>query len=119
MKYSKSKKSKKEYIEKEILPKIWKEEGNYESGCSYYSWLHADTIFPIMADYFKCNFIWFDVEENFTRAMLCKMVNEEEKNVMLSRKGFINPRTLCSKSIWDRRVICIFFKSLHGCKRVY
>ena len=75
------------------------------------SWLHADTIFPIMADFYHCNFIWFDVVENFTKALVCKEVDGKDINVMLERKGFVNPRSLCSKSIWNRRVICIFFKN--------
>ena len=105
------KKTKEQFIEKDILPKLWKPNGSYQSGCSMNSWLHADTIFPIMADYFHCNFIWFDVVENFTKALVCKEVDGREINVMLERKGFVNPRSLCSKSIWDRRVICIFFRN--------
>ena len=105
------KKTKEQFIEKDILPKLWKPDGSYQSGCSMNSWLHADTIFPIMADYFHCNFIWFDVVENFTKALVCKEVDGKEINVMLERKGFVNPRSLCSKSIWDRRVICIFFRN--------
>ena len=115
----KSNKTKQEYIEKEILPKIWKPEGTYQTGCGYYSWLHADTIFPVMADYFQCNFIWFDVVENYTKAMVCKVVNKEGKNIMLERKGFVNPRSLCSKSIWDRHAICIFSRNHYMAVKEY
>ena len=61
-----------------------------------------------MADFFKCNYIWFDIKNNYTKAIVCKKVKEEEKNVMLARKGFLNPKSLCSRSIWDRRVVCIY-----------
>ena len=61
-----------------------------------------------MADFFKCNYIWFDIKNNYTKAIVCKKVKEEEKHVMLTRKGFLSPKSLCSKSIWDRQVVCIY-----------
>ena len=68
-------------------------------------------MFPIMADFFRCNFIWFDIKNNYTKEIACKKVIEEIKNVMLTRKRFLNPKSLCSKSIWDRCVVCIYINS--------
>ena len=115
----KGKKTKKDFINVDVLPRLWEEGTSYKQGCSMESWLHADTMFPIMADYFRCNFIWFDVVENFTKAIVCKEVKDQEKNVMLERKGFVNPRSLCSKSIWDRRVVCIFHRNHYMALKEY
>ena len=83
----------------------------FNSGCSYNFWLDADTMFPIMSLLFQCNFLWFDVVKNLTKAVVYKSVKNKENLVVLERKGFVNPRLLCSKSIWKRRVICIFFEN--------
>ena len=113
------KKTKKDFINVDVLPRLWKEGTSYKQGCSMESWLHADTMFPIMADYFRCNFIWFDVVQNFTKAIVCKEVKDQEKNVMLERKGFVNPISLCSKSIWDRRVVCIYHQNHYMALKEY
>ena len=104
----KGRRTKQDFINQDVLPKLWKKSASYKQGCDKKSWLHADTMFPIMADFFKCNFIWFDIKNNYTKAIVCKKVKDEEKNVILTRKGFLNPKSLCSRSIWDRRVVCIY-----------
>ena len=57
-------KTRDEYIDGEVLNRIWDASINFERGCSVDYWLHADTMFPLMSRYFKCNLIWFDVDEN-------------------------------------------------------
>ena len=54
-------------------------------------WLHSDTLFPIMSSYFKYDFIWFDVEEDYTKASINKLRNGEEYNAIITQQGFISP----------------------------
>ena len=72
-----------------------------------------------MEDFFRCNYIWFDIRNNYTKAIVCKKVKEEEKNAMLTRKGFLNSKSLCSKSIWDRQVACIYINSHYMAVKEY
>ena len=65
-------------------------------------------MFPVTSLYFQCNFIWVDVGEEYTKASIQKVVQRKEIDVVLSWKGFVAPKLICEKSVWNKRVICLF-----------
>ena len=61
-----------------------------------------------MSLYFQCNFIWFDVDKEYTKVSIRKVVKGEETDVELSQKGFVSPTSICEESVWNNCVIYLF-----------
>ena len=110
---------KNDYINKEILTKCWEAGKDFTDKCPYEYWLEANKFFPIMAKYYKCNFIWYDVQQNITKACVSKMQHGKPKDVILSKNKFVPPKSMCENSIWKLRVICIYFESHFMCLKEY
>ena len=112
--------SKDDFIEDEVLDKCWSPDVDFTNSALYKYWLHLDSFFPVMAKYYKCNFLWYDAEQNFMKACICKRnKNGTERDVILSRKSFVPPKSLCEKSIWKLRVICIYYNNHFMCLNEY
>ena len=92
---------------------------DFTKSCEYDYWLHSDSFFPIIARYYKCNVIWYDVEQNYTKACVCKDKNGKQKQVILLRKAFVPPKSLCVNLIWKLRVICIYYNNHYMCLNKY
>ena len=96
---------KNDYINKEILAKCWEAGKDFTDKCPYKYWLEANEMLPIMAMYYKCNIVWYDVEQDITKACVLKMRYGKQKNVILSKNKFVPPKIMCDKSIWKLRVV--------------
>ena len=72
---------------------------NFDNGCARDFWLHSDTIFPILSSYFKCNFVWYDVVENYTKACIKKLRKGVPYDAIITRKSFVSPESICNESI--------------------
>ena len=48
---------------------------DFTKRCEYDYWLHSNLFFPIIARYYKCNVIWYNVEQNYTKACVRKERN--------------------------------------------
>ena len=104
-----------DYINKEIQAKCWKAGKDFTKRCPYKYWLEANEMFPIMAMYYKCNIVWYDVYQNITKACVCKLRYGKPKMVILSKKMVVPPKSMCENSIWKLRVVCIYHYSHFMC----
>ena len=101
-------KSRDDFINEEVLTRIWDNSLNFDNGCAMDFWLHLDTIFPIFSSYFKCNFIWYGVGGKYTKASIKKSRKGIAYNVIITRNFFVSPESICNESIWKKRVICLY-----------
>ena len=107
------------FIDTEIINRCWAPNVDFSQKCEYKYWLDAKSFFPIMAMYYECNVIWYDVHKNVTKAAICKEKNGKQCQVTLERDSFVAPKSLCVNSIWKLRVICIYYHKHFMCLNEY
>ena len=107
------------FIDKEIINQCWSPNVDFSKKCDYKYWLEANSLFPIMAKYYQCNVIWYDVHDDVTKAAICKEKFGRQLEVTLERKSFVPPKSLCVNSIWKLRVTCIYYHKHFMCLNEY
>ena len=88
-------KTRDEYINEKVLQGMWDPQRDFNEGCLLDYCLYSDTMLPVISLYFQCNFIWFDVNEEYTKAIIRKVVQGKEIDIVLTRKCFVVPKSIC------------------------
>ena len=104
-------KMREQYITTEVLDRIWNNNYDFNEGCGEPHWVVSSLHFPIFAEMFSTNFIWFDVNNIKTYgAVLVKKKNKKDEKLQERIKdGYISPSTFIEDSIWKKTVVIVHY----------
>ena len=112
--------NKHEYIEDNIMDRMYRRGTNYTHGCTSEYWVDACLHFSVFAIIFGVNIIWYDAETCKTNSVTKRQVRKSRSTVPSSsaanilvkcRNGFISPKKMYGDSGWDKSVCVLFYAS--------
>ena len=115
-----NKKSKKNYIDKEIKGRIWNKNVDFSDGCSREYWVDASLHFPIVSRMFDVNIVWFDINQEMTSCIYWIQSPRggiEQKHK--AQKGYSDPKKLLKNGIVKDTIGIVFHNGHYQYLKIY
>ena len=88
-----------EFIDKEIIQRIWNDSITFNLGCDSEYWVDSHYVFPIIAQMYKLNVVWYSIVDGYntnTNATIWK----DNSWVDIERNGIQNPFVIIPGTNW-------------------
>ena len=107
-----------EFIDKEIIQRIWNDSITFNLGCDSEYWVDSHYVFPIIAQMYKLNVVWYSIvdgDNTKTNATIWK----DNSLVDIERNGIQNPFVMIPGTNWQKIILIVYYQNHYQCLKLH
>ena len=110
--------SRNDFIDNEVKEHIWNESTSFKGGCSSEYWVDSHYVFPIIAQMYKINVVWYSIVDALntkTNATIWR----DNSWVDIERNGIQNPFVIIPGSNWQKIILFAHHRNHYQCLKLH